>query len=105
MKRIVLAALLTFASIPLSAAPANVDALRKYLIKALPKCPDSKITVEAISHAGPNGFIPFSVTQTSSDTSCGQQKIVIYSPATSQVIVGSVFALPVDDRSAEVLMA
>jgi protein-disulfide isomerase len=105
MKRIVLAALLAFASIPLSAAPANVDALRKYLIKALPKCPDSKVTVEAISHAGPNGFLPFAVTQTSSDTSCGQQKIALYSPATSQVIIGSVFALPADDRSTEVRVA
>jgi protein-disulfide isomerase len=105
MKKTVLAALLAFATVPLTAAPADVNALRNYLVKALPKCPDSKITVEAISHAGPNGFIPFTVTQTSSDTTCGQQKIVLYSPATSQVIIGSVFALPVDDRSAEVRVA
>jgi protein-disulfide isomerase len=105
MKKTVLAALLAFATVPLTAAPADVNALRNYLVKALPKCPDSKITVEAISHAGPNGFIPFTVAQTSSDTACGQEKIVLYSPATSQVIIGSVFALPVDDRSAEVRVA
>ncbi len=105
MKKTVLAALLTLASVPLTAAPANVDALRNYLVKAMPRCPDSKITLEAISHPGPNGFIPFTVTQTSSDTTCGAQKIALYSPGTSQVIVGTVFALPADDRSAEMRVA
>ncbi|MDQ6799951.1 MAG: DsbA family protein [Acidobacteriota bacterium] len=101
MKKIVLAALLAIARIPLNAAPADVDVVRKYLARALPQCPDSKITIETISHPGPAGFIPFSATQTSSDTSCGGQKIVLYSPSTSQVIIGTVFALPPDDRRAE----
>jgi protein-disulfide isomerase len=105
MKKIVLAALLALASVPLTAAPANVDALRGYLAKALPKCPDSKITVEPISHAGPTGFIPFTVTQTSSDTTCGGQKVALYSPSSNQVIVGTVFALSPDDRSADVRVA
>ena len=105
MKKTTLALLVAFATVPLTAAPADVNALQKYLVKAMPKCPDSKIEIEAISHAGPAGFIPFSATQTSSDTTCGAQKIVLYSPATSQVIVGTVFALPADDRSTEVRVA
>jgi protein-disulfide isomerase len=101
MKKIALSALLALASIPVTAAPANVDALRSYLLKAMPQCPDSKLTVEAISHVGPTGFIPFSATQTSSDTACGAQKVVLYSPNTNQVIIGTVFALAPDGRSAE----
>jgi protein-disulfide isomerase len=100
MKKIALAALLAFTTVPLTAAPANVDALRNYIGKALPSCPDSKITMEPISHPGPAGFLPFAVTQTSSDTSCGGQKVALYSPGSNQVIVGSVFALPADGRSA-----
>src|SRR6266550_6587596 len=101
MKKIALALLVALISVPLTAAPADVNALRNYLVKAMPKCPDSKITVEAISHVGPTGFIPYSATQTSSDTSCGAQKVVLYSPSTNQVIIGTVFALSPDSRSIE----
>src|SRR5438477_201085 len=76
MKKIALALLAALTTVPLFAAPADVNALRNYLIRAMPKCPDSKITVEPISHVGPNGFIPYSATQTSSDTTCGAQNAV-----------------------------
>ena len=101
MKKIVLPLVLALAGVPLLAAPADVNALRNYLVKAMPKCPDSKITVEPIGHVGPAGFIPYSATQTSSDTSCGAQKVVLYSPSTNQVIIGTVFALSPENRSVE----
>jgi protein-disulfide isomerase len=101
MKRLVLPALLILAAVPLAAAPGNLTAIRSYAAKALARCPDGKITVEPIAEPGPNGFLPFTVTQTSSDTSCGSEKILLYSPSTNQVVIGSVFALPPDGRSAE----
>ncbi|HYS53526.1 MAG TPA: thioredoxin domain-containing protein [Thermoanaerobaculia bacterium] len=104
MKKIVLVPLLFFATLPLLAA-ANIDALRSYVTKALAKCPDQKITVQPIDQPGPFGFLPFTVAQTSSDTACGREAIALYSPATSQVILGTVFALPLDNRSVEVRAA
>ena len=101
MKKIALSLVLALTSVPLLAAPADVNALRNYLVKAMPKCPDSKITVEPISHVGPAGFVPYAATQTSSDTTCGAQKVVLYSPSTNQVIIGTVFALSTENRSVE----
>jgi len=98
--------LLAFASIPLSAAPPNLGAaLRTYVAKALAKCPDSKLELSPINRPGPAGFIPFTVTMTSSDTSCGRQTYVLYSPTTSQIIIGTIIGLPLDNRSAEVRIA
>jgi len=104
MKKITLAALFFLAAVPFAAA-SNLDALRTYVTKALAKCPDAKIAIEPIEQPGPFGFLPFTVTQTSSDTTCGRQAIALYSPSTSQVILGSVFALPVDNRSVEARVA
>ena len=104
MKKIVVASLLFLATVPFADA-ANVDALRSYVVKALAKCPDQKLTIEPIDAPGPTGFLPFTVEQTSSDTSCGRKAVALYSPSTRQVIIGSVFALPVDNRSVEVRAA
>jgi len=104
--RNVLATLFAFATIPLSAAPTNVSAaLRAYVTKALAKCPDAKIDLSPIDQQGPSGFVPFSVTQTSSDSACGRQTYLLFSPTTSQVIIGTIFGLPLDNRSAEVRIA
>ena len=104
MKKITLASLFFLAAVPFAAA-SNLEALRTYVTKALAKCPDAKIAIEPIEQPGPFGFLPFTVTQTSSDTTCGRQAIALYSPSTSQVILGSVFALPGDNRSVEVRVA
>jgi protein-disulfide isomerase len=95
------AALLTAVSVPICAAPANLAAIRAYAEKALTQCPDMRITVEPINQAGPAGFIAFTVTQTSSDTTCGRQAVLLFSPATNQVLIGTVFGLPADNRSAQ----
>ncbi len=104
MKKIVFAALSISVSLPLFAA-SSADALRTYVAKALARCPDSKTTIVPIERIGPSGFVAYAVTQTSSDTSCGRQTFVLHSPTTNQVVLGTVFALPMDDRSAEVRAA
>ena len=55
MKKIVVASLLFLATVPFAAA-ANVDVLRAYVVKALAKCPDQKLTIEPIDAPGPTGF-------------------------------------------------
>jgi len=101
MKKIVLVTLFVLAVAPLSAAPANLAALEAYATKALTKCPDSKITLTPINQPGPSGFVAFALKETSSDTGCGRNTFLLYSPSSSQVIIGTVFALPIDNRSAE----
>jgi len=103
MTKTIVAAVLALTSLPLSAAPLTVGAaLRTYVTKALAKCPDSKIELTPIDRPGPAGFVPFNVTQTSSDTACGRQTFALFSPATGQVIIGTIIGLPLDNRSAEV---
>lgn len=92
-------ALLIAASVPTSAAPANLAAIQAYTEKALAQCSDSKVTIEPINQPGPAGFIPFRVTQTSNDTTCGRQTYLLFSPSTNQVIIGTIIGLPFDNRS------
>ena len=67
-----LAALLpTFA---FAAAPADIGTLKSYTAQALSKCPDQKLTVERVDKDSPSGFIPYLVTQTSSDSTCGRRR-------------------------------
>src|SRR5437867_12284776 len=102
MTRTLITALLAFASIPLSAAPPNLGAaLRTYVTRALAKCPDSKLEMSPINRPGPAGFVPFTVTLTSIDTSCGRQTYALFSPTTSQLIIGTSIGLPLDNRSAQ----
>ncbi len=105
MKKILVTALFTF-TVPLFAVPpSNLAALRVYVTKALTKCPDGKINIEPVNHPGPAGFLAFAVSETSSDSACGKQTYLLYSPTTSQVLIGSVFALPLDGRSVEQRLA
>lgn len=105
IKKAILPALLVFSSMPLCAAPSGTDVLKSYVTKALAKCPEQKITLEPITHPGPLGFVVYIVTQTSSDTTCGKQTYVLFSPTTNQVITGTVFALPLDNRGVDVRVA
>ena len=93
---------LAFAAFPLAAAPTNVSALQNYAAKALARRPDARLTVAPVNQGGPAGFIPFEVTQTSSDTQCGRHTYMLFSPATNQVLLGNIFGLPMDSRTAEV---
>lgn len=91
-----------FSVTSLSAAVPDEAAVKAYVTKALTRCPDTKITLEAIPQQGPRGFVIYAVTQTSSDTSCGRQTFCLVSPSTDQVMLGTIFPLANDARSVDV---
>jgi protein-disulfide isomerase len=102
---------LLFALLPLSAFAqrADITALRAYAEKAMPRCPGSVITLDPLPTSGPAGFIPYNLTQTSTDKTCGRKTYLLYSPASQQILIGTVFPLtpdarPATDRIAEVVM-
>ena len=109
MKRLSLC--LLFALFPLCAFAqrADIGTLRAYAERALPRCPGSIITLDPLPNAGPAGFIPYNLTQTSTDGACGRKTYLLYSPTSQQIVIGTVFPLaadgrPVTDRIAEVVM-
>jgi protein-disulfide isomerase len=105
MRKLFVAALAALLPVVASAAPADMNTLKAYATKALARCPDAKITLERIDKDAPIGFLAYLVTQTSSDPSCGRQLHFLYSPTTQQVLLGSVFELPPDQRSVNVRVA
>ena len=90
---------------PLFAAPPNLGTLQSYAARALAKCPDEKLMLQPINEAGPAGFIPFELTMTSTDQSCGRHALMLFSPSSNQVMIGSILALPPDNRTAEARIA
>src|SRR5207248_1909325 len=82
-----------------------VAALKAYAIQSLARCPDQKVTVERVDKDGPLGFIAHLVTQTSSDSTCGRQTTLLYSPMTQQTLLGTVIELPADTRNVDVRIA
>ena len=99
MKRLFVFAAIA-ALVPLSTFAATSDPaeLRPHVEKMLARCADQTISIERINQAGPQNFIPYAVTQTSSDETCGRQAFLLFSPMSQQMILGSVFALPTDNR-------
>jgi protein-disulfide isomerase len=93
------------ALLPTLASAADVAALKAYAVHALTKCPEAKITIERTDRDGPLGFEAYLVTQTSSDSACGKQTTLLYSPTTKQILLGSVFDLPSDARNVDVRVA
>src|SRR5262245_45667029 len=109
MKRLSIAVLLTLATLSAFAQRADLATLRNYAIKAMPRCPGSVISLEQMAKTGPAGFIAYSLTQTSTDDTCGKKTFFLYSPASQQILIGSVFPLaqdsrPATDRIAEVVL-
>lgn len=101
MKKLFLA--ISMVSLAVAAQAATPPALTTWVTKALTKCPDSKVTVEEITPPlAPTNFQVFTVTQTSSDSACGGQKYLLFSPSTQQILMGAVIPLPADPRPAEV---
>jgi len=105
MRKILVAAIAALLPTLASAAPADIAALKAYALRALPRCSENKVTIEALDKAGPIGFLPYMVTQTSSDATCGKQTVLLYSPTTQQILLGSVFDLAPDARSVDVRAA
>src|SRR5947209_19724079 len=93
-----LPALLVFVSLPLAAQYSQDIALRDYAIKALPQCMGQTVTLEPFNRTGPAGFVPYALTQTSTDKTCGRQTFFFYSPASQQILIGQLFPLPPDSR-------
>src|SRR2546430_16302516 len=105
IKKTALAALFAFAISPLHAAAPSLQSLQAYAAKALAKCPDGKIELRPINEPGPTGFIVFERTATSSDTTCGRHTLLLFSPASNQVLIGSILSLPFDNRTTEARIA
>ena len=92
-KRLPFLALTALLAVSASAVPADLTALRAYATQALPRCPDSAVTVTPFGEGtGPSGFQAFQVKLTSSDQYCGTQKYLLYSPKSDQVFMGSAWA-------------
>ena len=109
MKRLSLGVLLALLPFSAFAQRADLATLRAYAEKAMPRCPGSVITLDPLPTTGPAGFIPYNLTQTSTDKTCGRKTYLLYSPASQQILVGTVFPLgadarPASDRIAEVVM-
>jgi protein-disulfide isomerase len=109
MKRILLATLVALSPLCAFAQPADLNTLRAYAAKAMPRCAGSVITLDQLPKNGPAGFVPYNLTQTSTDSTCGKKTYMLYSPASQQVLIGTVFPLAMDarpaaDRVAEVVM-
>src|SRR5512140_1306751 len=99
MKKIVVALVtLALCASTLSAAAVDVAALRMYAKNALSRCPDAMVTIEQIQQPGPMNFFVFEVDIKAKDENCNTRKYLFYSPSTQQVVLGTVFTIPEDDR-------
>lgn len=82
----------------LAAATIDQAALQAYATKALPRCSDSKVTLERQDEQAPTGFVKFRLLQTSADPTCGKNASFLYSPSTQQILIGTIVPLPYDSR-------
>jgi protein-disulfide isomerase len=100
MKRALLATVLAILPLCASAqkAPTLNAALTDFATRSLPKCPDEKVTVSPLGQVGPTGFVLYTLSQESSDPSCQHKAYMLHSPATGQVLIGTIFTLPQDGK-------
>ena len=98
MIRRLLAITVTLLPLPAFAQTQDNITLKAYAVKAMPRCAGSVITLEQLPNRGPAGFISYSLTQTSTDQTCGRKTFFFYSPASQQILMGALFPLPADGR-------
>lgn len=100
MKRALLATIVALLPFCASAqmSPSLTAALTDFASRSLAKCPDARITVTPVGLSGPIGFIVYTLTQESADPSCQRKTYILYSPTTSQVLIGTIFTLEQDSR-------
>lgn len=96
--RFTLAAVAALLSVPVLAAPAANPKLEAYAKQALPRCPDTVVTVTLTNAAAPAGFVDYQVAAEGKDPNCSTKKHLLYSPSSNQVILGNVIPLPADGR-------
>jgi protein-disulfide isomerase len=97
MKR-TLVILATLACSLSASAAVDVAAIRSYAKNALSRCPDAVVTVQPLQQAGPMNFLLYEVDIRAKDEDCNTRKYLLFSQATQQVILGTVFILPEDGR-------
>jgi hypothetical protein len=99
MKRSLMAALvalLPFCASAQRALPLPV-ALKNFASRSLAQCPEARLTLEPLNvNGGPTGFSLYNLKQESSDSSCQRQTYLLFSPATSQILIGTIFTLDQD---------
>lgn len=98
MKKLTLSAITLLLSASVFAAPASLATLKAYAKKASVKCPDTTITLEPIPRQGPLNFNLYELYVKSADESCQEHKYLLYSPGTQQVLLGTIFQIPEDNR-------
>jgi protein-disulfide isomerase len=102
MKRILTLLISISACASLTAAPVDVAALKTYATNALPRCTESKVSLERQDEPAPTGFVKFKLLQTSTDPTCGKNTTLLFSPSTSQILMGTIVPLPYDSRPIDV---
>lgn len=103
MKRALLISSLLLCSAAAQAQSLDPNAaLKAYVTRVLPRCPDAKVTFEPVPPPTPLNFQVNVITIRSSDQYCGSQKYVLYSPKSQQVLIGVVITLPRDKRPTNV---
>jgi protein-disulfide isomerase len=104
--KLAVAALAATLAVPAFAAPVDQAALLKYAKRALPRCPDSKVTLTPMTNgASPANFVTFEVDMTAKDPSCNTKKMLLYAPSSGQVIIGNAIPLPADPRPLQVRLS
>ncbi|HEU4888237.1 MAG TPA: hypothetical protein VFV49_10145, partial [Thermoanaerobaculia bacterium] len=82
----------------LPSAADQLNTLRDYASKVLPRCPGGVVTVEPVQGGGPTNFNAYVATVRTEDKYCGTQKYILHSPKTQQVLIGSVVPVERDGR-------
>ncbi len=104
--KLTIAALAATLAIPAFAASVDQAALTKYAKRALPRCPDSIVTLTPLTSGPfPTNFVAFEVSLTGKDQSCSTKKMLLYSPSSGQVIIGNALPLPNDPRPLQVRLS
>jgi hypothetical protein len=96
MKRVLIATAVALLPICVQAqmAPSLSVALKNFASRSLAQCPDERLAVDPVGvSGGPTGFTLYTLTQESSDSSCQRKTYLLFSPATSQVLIGTIFTL------------
>ena len=98
MKKLFLFAIALFVCASAFAAPADLATLKAYAKRASLKCPDTTITLEPVPRQGPLNFNLYELYVKSSEESCTEHKYLLYSPGSQQILLGTIFQIPEDNR-------
>jgi protein-disulfide isomerase len=98
MKKLFSIAISLFVCASAFAAPADLAALKAYAKRASLKCPDTTISLEPVARQGPLNFNLYELFVKSSEESCQEHKYLLYSPGSQQILLGTIFQIPEDNR-------